>query len=232
MKAILLAAGLGTRLKPITDKTPKCLVPIAGRPLLSYWLEKLENLGVTEILINVHYLSEQVENYISQSPYKDKVITAKENTLLGTGGTLIKNADFWKSEPVMVIHADNFCLSDLSGLINAHSNKLNNIDASLLLFTSSQPTQCGIVVMDSDNVINEFHEKVKNPPGCLASGALFVFSNTVYERYFKGLKENEFYDLSKDIVPKMMGKMQGWIVDNEYIDIGTPENYQHAQKLG
>ena len=73
MKAILLAAGLGTRLKPLTNTIPKCLVPISGRPLLSYWLEKLANLGINEILINVHYLAEQVENYISQSPYRDKI---------------------------------------------------------------------------------------------------------------------------------------------------------------
>ncbi|MFT2111668.1 nucleotidyltransferase family protein [Marinomonas sp. 2405UD68-3] len=231
MKAILLAAGLGSRLKPLTNTTPKCLVPISGRPLLSYWLEKLANLGINEILINVHYLAEQVEHYINQSPYHDKIIIVKENVLLGTGGTLIKNADFWKSESVMVIHADNFCLSDLTGLVNAHNNKLPHIDTSLLLFTSSQPTQCGIVVMDTDNVIHEFHEKVSTPPGNLASGALFVFSDSVYERYFKVLKEDTFYDLSKDIVPNMIGKMQGWIVDHEYMDIGTPESYERAQKI-
>lgn len=231
MKAILLAAGLGTRLKPLTNTIPKCLVPISGRPLLSYWLEKLDNLGVSEILINVHYLAEQVESYISQSPYRNKITIVKESTLLGTGGTLIKNAHFWKGEQVIVIHADNFCLSDLKGLIHVHNTKPGNVDVSLLLFTSCQPSQCGIVVMDTNNVIHEFHEKVANPPGNIASGALFVFSNSVYERYFKELKEDKFYDLSKDIVPNMIGKMQGWIVDNEYMDIGTPESYQRAQKL-
>ncbi|KPH63889.1 mannose-1-phosphate guanylyltransferase [Pseudoalteromonas porphyrae] len=231
MKAILLAAGLGTRLKPLTNTIPKCLVPISGRPLLSYWLEKLANLGINEILINVHYLAEQVENYISQSPYRDKITIVKETALLGTGGTLKNNAQFWKDEEVIVIHADNFCLSDLSGLINSHNVKPAHVDMSLLLFTSNQPTQCGIVVMDADNVIHEFHEKVSNPPGNLASGALFVFSDSVYERYFKELKEHTFYDLSKDIVPNMIGKMQGWIVDDEYMDIGTPESYERAQKL-
>jgi mannose-1-phosphate guanylyltransferase len=231
MKAILLAAGLGTRLKPITNTTPKCLVPISGQPLLSYWLEKLVKLGISEILINVHYLAEQVEKHISQSPYRDKITIVKEDKLLGTGGTLLHNAQFWKDEEVIVIHADNYCQSDLQSLITVHKMKPHQIDVSLLLFPSQEPSECGIVVMDNNNVIQEFHEKVSNPPGFLASGALFIFSDNVYDTYFEGLESNEFYDLSKDIIPKMIGKMQGWVVDSEYIDIGTPKAYKYAQDI-
>ncbi|MGB5793289.1 sugar phosphate nucleotidyltransferase, partial [Poseidonibacter sp.] len=71
MKALLLAAGLGTRLHPITNSVPKCLVPINGKVLLEYWLENLLKVGITEILINTSYLSEDVNDYIIKSVYKD-----------------------------------------------------------------------------------------------------------------------------------------------------------------
>jgi mannose-1-phosphate guanylyltransferase len=97
MKALLLAAGLGTRLRPITEKIPKCLVPINGVPLLDIWLEKLSNIGIEEFLINTHYLHQDVENFISKNKYKKKIKTTFEEKLLGTAGTLIKNKDFFES---------------------------------------------------------------------------------------------------------------------------------------
>ncbi|MBQ4846321.1 nucleotidyltransferase family protein [Pseudoalteromonas sp. MMG005] len=225
MKAVLLAAGLGTRLRPLTNHTPKCLVPINGEPLLANWLKKLDGLGVKEFLINTHYLHEQVEEFIYQSPYKDRIHISYEPRLLGTAGTLINNKVFWSNELCWVIHADNYCADNLEEMLSKHMSKPHNIDVTLLLFHTETPHNCGIVKLDNHNVITEFHEKVPNPPGNLASGALFLFSPNVYKRYFYGLKPMHHYELSLDVLPRMVGSMQGWKTHRTYLDIGTPKNY-------
>ncbi|KAF7787133.1 glucose-1-phosphate thymidylyltransferase [Pseudoalteromonas rubra] len=231
MKAILLAAGLGTRLQPITNTLPKCLVPINDVPLLGLWINKLVQLGVEEILINTHYFSEQVEAYVAAHPDNARITLSYETELLGTAGTLVANRRFWQDETCLVIHADNYCQSSLQGMLEAHHQRQANTDATLLLFETPTPQSCGIVQLDEYQVIQEFHEKVANPPGNLASGALFIFGPAVYERYFSDLKPNQHYELSIDIVPNMVGKLQGWRVDDHYIDIGTPQSYAHAQNL-
>lgn len=231
MKAILLAAGLGTRLRPITDTLPKCLVPINGEPLLGLWLDKLVQLGVEEILINTHYFSEQVEAFVAASPYHDRIILSYEPELMGTAGTLVRNRNFWHRKTCMVIHADNYCQSSLAGMLEAHRQRQTQTDATLLLFETPTPRSCGIVILDENQVIQVFHEKVEHPPGNIASGALFIFSPEVYARYFSHLEVDRPYELSLDVVPSMIGKLQGWLVDEHYIDIGTPESYSEAQKI-
>ena len=95
MKAILLAAGLGTRLRPLTLHTPKCLVMIKGKPLLDTWLERLQNVDISPVLVNTHYLRDEVRKYIENSKYTKNVILIHEPILLGTAGTLIQNLAFF-----------------------------------------------------------------------------------------------------------------------------------------
>jgi len=229
MKAILLAAGLGTRLKPLTNTIPKCLVPINGKPLLAYWLEKLDKLGVSDILINVHYFAEQVEEFVSKSEYRNKITIVREKKLLGTGGSLISNKEFWHCSPTMVIHADNYCEDNLTRFLEAHNKRPKKCDATLLLFESATPSSCGIVELDSDDTIQRFHEKVSNPPSNLASGALFLFSEGVYEKYFSHFKQESFYEISHDMVPLLLGSLYSYETHLRYIDIGTPQAYNKLQ---
>ena len=94
IKALLLAAGYGTRLRPLTLNVPKCLVEINGEPLLSNWLYKLENLGCEEVLINTHYLSEKVVEFLEKfNSQKLKINISHEKEILGTAGTLIEHLD-------------------------------------------------------------------------------------------------------------------------------------------
>src|SRR5260221_14266717 len=99
MKALLLAAGFGTRLRPITDQVPKCLVPVQQKPLLAYWLDLLFPKHVLKMLINTHYLPEQVRQFINTSSWSDRVTLVHEEELLGTGGTALKNRDFLQGGP-------------------------------------------------------------------------------------------------------------------------------------
>ena len=95
MKALILAAGYGKRLRPLTNNVPKCLVKIGKKSLLQIWLEKLEKQGIKEFLINTHYKSEKVERFIKKSKFAKKVKLVYEKKILGTGGTLYKNLDFF-----------------------------------------------------------------------------------------------------------------------------------------
>jgi mannose-1-phosphate guanylyltransferase len=103
MKAFLLTAGLGTRLLPLTQTTPKCLIDIAGRPLIDWWFDAMEKAEVTEVLINLHHLPEQVQAHVNALNTPIKVHFYFEETLLGSAGTLKKNYDFVKKEDCFFI---------------------------------------------------------------------------------------------------------------------------------
>ena len=102
MNALLLAAGFGTRLRPLTDHTPKCLVEINGRPLLDYWLQDLHAADVTEFVINTHHLEETVRTYVTQHALAPAITLVHEESLLGTAGTLLANSDFLKQGTTLV----------------------------------------------------------------------------------------------------------------------------------
>src|SRR4030042_3406014 len=123
MKAMVLAAGLGTRLRPLTEDKPKCLVPLAGRPLIGWALEWLRRAGVTEFVINLHYLPEKVQRFVGDgSGYGLKVTYSYEPELLGTAGAVNKVASFFDT-PFYVIYSDNFSQWDIRKLVEVRSEE-------------------------------------------------------------------------------------------------------------
>ena len=229
MKALLLAAGFGTRLRPLTDTIPKCLVPINGRPLLGYWLEMLTEAGVGPLLVNLHYLPEQVREFLGSSRFCDKVSTVHEEVLLGTGGTVLANRSFFREGPFMVIHADNFSRFDLRGFIERHRNRPSGCEITMLTFATGSPQSCGIVELDERGVVTGFHEKVANPPGNLANGAVYIMEQSVVD--FIAAKGNETVDLSTEVLPHFLNRIATFHNNDLHIDIGTPEAYHQAQNF-
>ena len=177
MKAMILAAGRGTRLRPFTDQLPKCLMPINGRPILEWWLSRLIDIGIEGVLINTHYRADQVNRYLSTSRFGSYVDVVFEPTLLGTAGTVVKNKDFFSGEDGMLLHADNFCLADLAEFISAHKNREPNTLITMMTFLSNRPSESGIVEVDESGVVIGFYEKAKKPPGSLANGAVYILTN-------------------------------------------------------
>ena len=227
MKALLLAAGLGTRLRPITNTVPKCLVPINGKPLLEYWLDNLSKSGIDEFLINTSYLHEQVETFILNSIYKDKVSLVYEEKLLNTGGTLLANKSFFNKEPFMLIHADNLCFCDFTSFINSHANRPKQCEITMMLFKSDNPCSCGIVELDQHNIVHNFHEKVNNPPSSLANGAVYICEPTLFD--FLESLNRPYIDFSNDVIPYFMKKINTYINNTYHRDIGTIESYAQSQ---
>lgn len=229
MRALLLAAGFGTRLRPLTNQLPKCLVPIKGQALLGIWLERLTQAGVGPFLVNTHYLPDQVENYINQSDFCDMVTLMPERELLGTAGTLIANLDFFQGQDGMLIHADNYCLADLSAFIRAHLNRPSNCLMTMMTFRTSDPSSCGIVELDERNVVKGFYEKTNKPLGNLANGAVYILSKELLEILHRNSKKPT--DFSCEILTKLIGKIFTHETQATFIDIGNPEAYARANQI-
>jgi len=227
MKAILLTAGLGTRLRPLTYFVPKCLLPINGRPLIEYWLKALVKAGIESILMNLHYLAEVMKEWLQESAFGNTVKIAYEDRLLGTGGTLLRNKNFVSNGPVMLIHADNLCLANFEAFIQAHANRPANTEMTMMTFTSPSPETCGIVEIDNQGVVRAFHEKISNPPGNLASAAVYIIEPQVMD--FLQELNKPFIDFSTEVIPYYIDRIYTFHNDIYHRDIGTLESYMDAQ---
>ena len=118
MRALLLAAGRGARLKPLTNVWPKCLMPISGRPLLEYWLSMICGHDFGTVLVNVHHQKNELEKFLSRNRFTNWVTGIYEPQLLGTAGTLFHCLEQLEGETVLVAHADNWCRCDFSAFLN------------------------------------------------------------------------------------------------------------------
>ena len=225
MRALLLAAGLGTRLRPLTDTTPKCLVPIKGKPLLDIWCEALLAAGVTKLLINLHYKSEQVQQHLESSKFCELVETIYEPSLLGTAGSLLANRKFFENQDGILLHADNYCEANISELISAHEARPSNCDLTMLAFRTSTPETCGILEVSKNQILQKMYEKSSDDHGNLANAAFYILS----KKLISELKDET--DFSNEVIPKYFGKTLVVETSETFIDIGTPESYAHAQKV-
>ena len=228
MKAFLLAAGLGTRLQPLTDKKPKCLLPIHGKPMLEVWLRHLAKCGVHEVLINTHYLHEQVEQFAKQWFNSPKLILKHEPSLLGSAGTLHHNRDFiHKEKSFLVCYADNLTAFDVSLLLKTlRSYQAKRPLGVMALHHSSEPWRCGIAELDQEGWIQKFEEKPRNPKSNLANSGLYVFANEA----LNFLPHNTPSDIAHDFIPKLLPRLLGLEMQVPLIDIGTPEAYERANR--
>jgi len=228
MRALLLAAGLGTRLRPLTNYLPKCLVPIHGRPLLDYWLESLLNHGVSEILINTHYLAPLVVEYLNKTEWKRQLKVVHEERLLGTAGTILKNRGYFQQETFLVAHADNLTVFDASQFAAHHANRPAGTDLTMMAFETDVPQSCGIVELDEHDIVRAFHEKVPSPPGNLANAAVYILEPTVIELIESLSKED--VDFSTEVIPRLMGHIFIYRNDSYHRDIGTVTSWAEAHK--
>ena len=226
MKAILLAAGLGTRLSPITNEIPKCLVPIYNRPLLQYWIDLFEFHKIEKILINLHHFPDKVEEYISEYKGNIEIKQVFEKELLGSLGTVLQNQGFYENESFfLVCYADNLTNIDLSEIIKYHSS--HDQPFTMGLFHTNKPEQCGIAVVNKELLITDFIEKPKEPASNLASAGIFVIEPQLLHSFsFKD--ENSILDFGFDLLPQLVYRMKGFVINDYILDIGTLDNLNEA----
>lgn len=227
MRALLLAAGMGTRLRPVTDRVPKCLVPIHGKPLLAYWLDLLLPDAVDRLIINTHYLPEAVRRFVAASPWRDRIELVHEESLLGTGGTVLRNRGFLENGPFLLAHADNLTRFDAADFFRAHADRSAGVDITMMTFDTDTPQSCGIVEQDGQGRVVAFHEKQPDPPGRRANAAVYIFEPSVID--FLATLGKEVIDLSTELLPCYLGRIQAFHNDDYHRDIGTPESLRLAE---
>ena len=225
MNAILLSAGYGSRLRPLTLERPKCLIKIKNREILSIWINKLHKINVKKILVNTHYLHKKVENFINKQKYKD-VTLSHEKELLGTAGTLINNINFYDGEDGLLIHADNYTNDDLDKFITFHKLNRGNALMTMFLFRTNDIKNCGIVELNKKKYISNYIEKPNHHNSNLANGAIYILTDKLIN-----LIKSDFINASdfvNDIIPKISDRIICYETKEKFIDIGTLENLNKA----
>jgi mannose-1-phosphate guanylyltransferase len=225
MKAFLLAAGRGTRLQPVTFHTPKCLVPINGRPLLEYWFDLLERYGVQDILINTSHLAGKVRHYTDNHARHFMIKHSHEKSLLGSGGTIKRNWDYVRDENCFfVLYADNLTNINLQKMLAFHNS--HKKDFTLTLVRVPNPGECGIVELGRDSSVVSFMEKPEKPVSDLAFAGIMLCSREL-KHFFPRKK---VFDLGYDVLPKLAGKAAGYVMPEYLLDIGTPDKLIQAEE--
>ena len=227
MKALILAAGFGTRLGKLTEDKPKALVEVGGKAILDHNIRKLLNAGISEILINTHYLADQVEDFLKKQPYRELVTTVFEPLILGTGGSVKANWDFFESSDFLAMHGDNYFEAELRSLLNAHMNRTAGTIMTMATFDTTSPELCGTVLTDNNGIVMHFFEKTRESPSLRANAAIYVISPSA-KKFFLSSSPIE-NDISLDVIPKLLGKIQEHFLPGDFIDIGSPTGLAQAE---
>lgn len=232
MRVLILAAGLGVRLRPITNKMPKCLVEVGGKPMLEHWLDKLNNIQIPpkEVYINLHYKKKQVEKFLQSYNSYYPIYKIFEKELLGTGGTFLKLIEEKFDDDLLVIHCDNFYDAGLEDFLAKSQRAISdlNFDLALLSFQTNDKKNCGTMEVNEDGKILRFWEKMETSPSNLANGALYFFpKNTI-----ANIRENreKFKDIAKDFVEPLDRKIFCYKANDYFCDIGTLSSLNNTRK--
>jgi len=235
VKGVILAAGEGTRLRPLTLDRPKPMLPIAGKPLLEHIISWLRRYGVTDLAINLHHRPDAIRNYFgSGRPWRVTIHYAREPTLLGTAGAL-RNFTEFLDETFVLVYGDVLTNMPLDELVIIHRVHLTQDPRTLMtlaLYRVPNPTECGIVQTDPRGRITRFQEKP--PPdrvfSNLASAGVMIIEPSVMELIPPGRP----VDFGFHVIPEALRRsysMYGWVIPpvTYLIDIGTPEKYAQVQ---
>lgn len=225
MKAFLLAAGVGSRLRPITDATPKCMLAIDGKPLIDIWLESFSKAGVDEVLVNLHHLPDVVRGHLAARTGSPVVRTVHEAELLGSAGTLLANRQWVADDEFfLACNADNLTDFDLRTLIDAHSGQ-GGI-ATLTLFHSPDPSSGGVVELDGTGQVAGFTEKPSHPVSDLTNAGIYAFRPDVLDE----IDRVPPCDIGYDLLPRLVGRARAVLIEGYFRDIGTPDAYRLARQ--
>jgi histidinol-phosphate phosphatase family protein len=223
MCAVVLAGGLGIRLRSVVGDRPKVLAPVAGRRFLAYLLHQLADAGFEDVVLCTGYLGDQVLDAFGERFRKLNLLYSQEDQPLGTAGALRHALSLIRSETVVVLNGDSYCQADLAGFMSWHHDK--RADASVLLTEMPETSRFGAVEADSDGRIRCFGEKNTAGPGWINAG-IYAISKRLLARIPDGVAVS----LEHECVPK-------WIEDGlfayrgggRFLDIGTPDSFAEAQ---
>ncbi|MEY4703891.1 MAG: hypothetical protein RL042_87 [Nitrospirota bacterium] len=230
MKAMILAAGLGSRLRPLTNTIPKPLLPVAGTPLIVWNLLLLKRHGFHDVLINLHHLGPMIEQALGDgSRYGLRIIYSYEPVILGTGGGLKQAEPIFSGEPVLVLNGDTLVELDLDALCAFHRQR--DAVATLVLRKDPAAAEWGLVEMDSDNRIVRITGRGKLESGPVQP-RMFAGIHILHPRLLRDVPKG----VASTIIDSYVAAIQrdeavlGYDHQGYWSDVGTPERYAQAEQ--
>ncbi|HTJ25018.1 MAG TPA: mannose-1-phosphate guanyltransferase [Candidatus Limnocylindria bacterium] len=228
MKAVLMAGGEGSRLRPLTSRRPKPLAPVAGKPVMEHIVNLLRKHGFTEIVATLHYLADEIESYFGDgSAHGVTMHYVVEDTPLGTAGAVKLANDLLQGEPFLIISGDALTDVDLTAIVRHHREQQNDVTIALQRVTN--PLEFGVVVTDENGKIVRFLEKPSwgEVFSDTINTGIYVLEPQILEKMTRG----RVYDWSRDLFPEMLregARLGGYVFDAYWTDIGNLEQYQQA----
>ncbi len=223
MKALLLAAGFGTRLRPITEKTPKALVPVLNVPLIEYGISFLKHHGITEIFINLHHLPDRIREHLGDGErFGVKITYLFEKEILGTGGS-IASMKSHVSERFLVMNSDVICDFDLEAFVDRHIAEGALVTLGLVEAKEGDPH--AVVTVDADGRVIRLLEGTSQP-SLPSANAVFTGIHLIEPRLFDYLPAGIFYSITSDVYQRLVHErsdIRGQFIGGRWHDAGTPE---------
>jgi NDP-sugar pyrophosphorylase family protein len=223
-KAVLLVGGKGTRLKPLTDKTPKALLEVRGKAVTEHLFDLLKKYGIREVIFCTGHLKEKIRDYFGDgSKFGMNVGYVDEDEPLGTAGPL-KMAKNMLKDSFIVSNGDELKNINIPRMFRLHRRK--NALATIALTTVDDPSHYGVARLDGSRIV-EFVEKPQNPPSNLINAGFYIMEPEVI-----GMIPDGFAMLEKDVFPKLakLGRLRGFPFSGQWFDIGDIERYKIAEK--
>jgi NDP-sugar pyrophosphorylase family protein len=226
MKAVILAGGLGTRLRPVVSGIPKPMAEVLGKPFLAWQIEQLKKFGIIDIIISIGYLGDKIKLYSQDGKRLGTHIKyAEEREPLGTGGALRNALRYLTNEKkFLVVSGDTYLDLSLSDFLKYHDEKNSLI--TMALARRERPSKSGCVEIDKENRIVNFVEKDKGA-GLINAGYL-IFSSEVFDH----IPQKNKFSLEYDIYPKLVEtkRIFGYVASGYFRDLGNPEDYEAIKK--
>lgn len=225
MKAIIMAGGMGTRLKPVSGDTPKPMVSLCGRPVMEYVLLHLKKHGITEVCATLKYRPEDISGYFGDgSDLGIKLEYRVETEALGTAGSVKSCEDFYGNEDFLVVSGDAVFDFDLTAFIREHKKRSPSV--SIALSSDSAPLRYGLALCGDDGCVHSFIEKPDWPHVVtdLINTGIYIVSPSAMEKVPKGRQ----FDFAADLFPLLLKsdkKILGVPLEGYWCDIGTPKSY-------
>jgi mannose-1-phosphate guanylyltransferase len=220
--AILLVGGMGTRLMPLTSKTPKPMLQVAGVPFTEHQIRKAAQAGITEIVLATSYKAELFEPYFGDGKkFGIKIKYAVEESALGTGGGIRNAAALLDDcDQVVIFNGDVLSGHDLSAQIQSHIN--NKADVTLYLTKVEDARAYGCVELLADNQVKSFLEKMENPVSNMINAGCYIFNRIVIDQ----IPANQVVSVERDTFPSFLSsgvKVYGYLDNSYWLDIGNPQ---------
>lgn len=224
MEAILLAGGLGTRLRSVVNEAPKSMAPVRSRPFLEYQLDRFIAQGITRFILSVGYKSDAIQTHFGNAYRGCEIVYATEETQLGTGGAIKNAMPYVRGEHVVIANGDSLFFTDLRAQYKQHIE--HAADATLALKPLKNFDRYGTLELDADGRITRFAEKRPTAEG-LINGGVYIFRTAS----FRALDLPDTFSIEKDFFEARVNELRlfGFVSDGYFLDIGIPEDYRRAQ---